>query len=100
MQNSEAADGCCAPWHILYSISFGLLFTVGQRQVEGKALEEMRERGMEVNERTRAVLHRPADVLSKMQASKLRRLLDGGEQGAAWQLFDGLLDAGKAMHSS
>ena len=59
-------------------------------------LAEMRARGIDADKHTQAVLDRPADELSKMRTSELKKLLVGGEQEAARQLFDRLLAAGAA----
>jgi len=71
-----------------------------QLQFEGRPVEpllaEMRARGIDADKRTQAVLDRPADELSKMRTSELKRLLVGGEQEAARQLYGRLLEAGAA----
>jgi len=73
---------------------------LNQLQFEGRPVEpllaEMRARGIEADERTQAVLDRSADELSKMRTSELKRLLVGGEQEAARQLYGRLLEAGAA----
>ena len=77
-------------------------FLLGSARVEGRteeaeALQQvMARRGIEPNEYTAKVMARSSKVLAKQRTSELGRLLKAGETGRAWELFDGLLERGRA----
>ena len=77
-------------------------YLLGSARVEGRteeaeALQQvMARRGIEPNEYTVKVMERSSKVLAKQRTSELGRLLRAGETSRAWELFDGLLERGRA----
>jgi len=67
------------------------------RMEEAEALQQvMARRGIEPNDYTAKVMARSSEVLAKQRTSELGRLLREGETSRAWELFDSLLERGRA----
>ena len=67
------------------------------RMEEAAALQRvMARRGIEPNDYTAKVMARSSEVLAKQRTSELGRLLKAGETSRAWELFDSLLERGRA----
>ena len=66
-------------------------------QHEGKplepVLEQMRVRGIDMDTRTKEVLDRPAEEISRRRTAELKQRLQGGEAEAASELLDRLLQS-------
>ena len=93
----RAAEAGLEPDTFTYNLLLGKLRVEGRSEKAEALQREMAQRGIQPDEYTAKVLgENPEEVLRKQCTAQLGRLLKAGETTKAWELFDGLLERGRA----
>ena len=87
----RAEEAGVVPGVSTHTMLLGSLLLEGRADEAEQLQAEMARRGLEPNERTAKVLALPAEAQSRRRTAELEQLLKDGEEGKAWELFDGLL---------